>query len=815
MRRKHRKHCRSFVFLFMVLLLFCAVSCKKNNAEIPEEEKKEVVDPEGESSSDIGKAESEEKEDGTSSSGTEITDNEVTPVPQKEEKYFDLSSMLKTKLAEEDTLKSDLIAGIDFASITTAEDVTYFSSVMTNGEIIRFEAKHIDITEKGIVIYPDTEVVSLDSVGRIYSYSASFDSEKEEELFFAIGYGYTFTDQKTSVQSAAEVHKYVCAGGMLAQWNNAGECNVVNLQPNFVYFTGDYSVPESYLLTSLTIAYNPYEKTTEMQSAHLNEDFYQYLPGEQYDQYQALFAGATGLDFDFYLKVKPKTGYARNDDSCYIYFVPAEFYTVGDLKSADGTVLDKEKACVYEGTTLDIFLGDSKLTVELLLTEQFTGASTLHELSPLSYPDAIGDKKVLVIPIVWADQQYMATEEQMQLLKKCLGRVMDADGTLTDYSDGEASGFSLSSYFDTASYGKMQLQSFLTDFYYTDMTFEYAEYAEPQLSEMNEALDWVKETYPDMDWSQFDLDANGYVDFVILVNLGDVNPYYYDRTSYGAATCWSFGYGDEYAGTPDSPNLQTLVTMNQQFIADGDASTLIHEFSHIFGLKDYYDVRFSGIDAVGNYDMQSASKGDWNSYSKLAVGWMSPTVVTNLEKGESVEITIGSSALTDDVILIPAAGKEYEGPFSEYVMIDLLSDDGVNAFDAAEYGLSGVTGVRISHVNAAMELKKVKLKNASSKEAVYQDYGEQHFSNVYNRMGQYFLEVIQSGKVNTFTDLDNLRTNLTAEDLFYPGDVFEAELYDEFFLHGLMDSTDEFGYVIEIVSIDTEVPTATVRITAK
>ncbi len=814
MRRKHRKHCRSFVFLFMVLLLFCAVSCKKYNAEIPEEEKKDVVDPKGESSSDIGKAESEEKEDGTGSSGTEIADNEVTPVPQKEEKYFNLSSMLQAKLAEEETLQSDLVAGIDFASITTAEDITYFSSVMTNGEIIRFEAKHIDITEKGIVIYPDTEVVSLDSVGKIYSYSASFDSEKEEELFFSIGYAYTFTEKKTSVQSGTEIHKYVCMAASLAQLRYSGPFNIVHLQPNFVYFTGDNTTSESYLLTSLTIAYNPYEKTTEMKSAYLNTDFYQYLSGEQYDPEKALSANLTD-SFEFYLEVKPKTGYAKDDYESYIHYVPAEFYTVGDLKSADGTVLDKEKACVYEGTTLEIFLGDSKLAVELPLTEQFTGASTLHELSPFSYPDAIGDKNVLVIPMVWSDQLYMATEEQIQLLKTILGRVVDADGTLTDYSGEEVSGFSLSSYFDTASYGKIKLQSFLTDFYYTDMTFEDAEYATPQLSDLNKAMDWVKETYPDMDWSQFDLDENGYVDFVILVNLGDGNPYYYDRTSYGAATCWSFGYGDEYAGTSDSPNLQTLVTMNLRFIENGDANTLIHEFSHIFGLKDYYDVRFSGIDAVGNYDMQSASKGDWNSYSKLAVGWMSPTVVTNLEKGESVEITIGSSALTDDVILIPAAGKEYEGPFSEYVMIDLLSDDGVNAFDAAEYGLSGVTGVRISHVNAAMELKKVKLKNASSKEAVYQDYGEQHFSNVYNRMGQYFLEVIQSGKVNTFTDLDNLRTNLTAEDLFYPGDVFEAELYDEFFLHGLMDSTDEFGYVIEIVSIDTEVPTATVRITAK
>lgn len=816
MRKRRWKHRGSLVILLLVMFLFSAAACEKGTE--PEKKIDDVGSEEGEPSSDVNTGDAEEKEEGSTSSGMEDEKEDTSSVSQKkEEKYFNRESMLKAKMAEEETLQSDLIAGIDFDSISTVEDITYFTSVMANGERIRFEVKHIDITEAGIVIYPDTVGVSLDSVGKIYSYSASFDSEKEkeEEVGFQIGYGYTFTAEKTSVQSGKEIHTCVCVGGSLAQWNYAGAANVVQLQPNFVYFKGDPWVTESYLLTSLIIAYNPYEKTTEMKSAYLDKLFYQYIPGEQYDQEPALTANAETNSFDFCLQVKPKTGYTRNDYDSYLHFIPAEFYTVGDMRSADGTVLDKDKAQVYEGTTLEIFLGDSKLVVELPVTEQFTEAATLNELSPFSYPDAIGEKTVLVIPVVWSDQLYMADEEQMQLLKTVLGRVVDADGNLTDYSDTEAKGFSLSEYFDTASYGKLQLQSFLTDFYYTDMTFEYAEYATPQVDELNKAMDWVKETYPDMDWSKFDRDANGYADFVILLNLGEVNPYYYERTSYGGAVCWSFGYGDEYAGTPDSPNLLTAVTMNRRFIENGEASTLIHEFSHIFGLQDYYDVRYSGIDAVGSYDMQSRNKGDWNSYSKLAVGWMEPTVVTGLVKGESIEITIGSSALTDDVIIIPAAGKEYEGPFSEYVMIDLLTDDGVNAFDATEYDLTGVAGVRISHVNAAMELQKTELKSSSNREKIYQEYGTPHFFNIYNKMGRYFIEVIQAGKNNTFTNLDNPRTNLMAEDLFYAGDVFEAEAYDEFFYHGLMDSTEEFGYIVEIVSIDAEAPSATVRITAK
>ena len=53
-----------------------------------------------------------------------------------------------------------------------------------------------------------------------------------------------------------------------------------------------------------------------------------------------------------------------------------------------------------------------------------------------------------------------------------------------------------------------------------------------------------------------------------------------------------------------------------------------------------------------------------------------------------------------------------------------------------------------------------------------------HFANDYtgDGMGHYNVEVIQSGKKNTFTVLDSMDTRLSKEDLFYVGDISKSLL---------------------------------------
>lgn len=798
------------ISLLALLLVFSMMACGV----------RDVVDPLG---PDDSSAASESSSGAASSSGG---DSNLPSLPNSDP-YIALSreetSLLNKMLADEKTIESDIIAGIDHSSVVTDGEITYFSSVMSDGATVRFEAKNISIDSNGVTMFPGSEIVSLDSVGKIFAYSASTVPSRDDDTYLFMGYAYTFSSAKTSVLSADEVHKYTHFGSTLSYFNLGNNMSTVTFQPNFVYVEHLYdrfaeTPQEEFQLTSLIISYDPTEKTTEMESAYLNADFFAgYLDGERYDAEMAEAAEEL-VDYRFYLCVKPKTGFSgmRVDD--HILFVPADFYTVGDLKDKNGTVLDKKTAVIHEGTTLDILLGDNKLAVELTTVGQFVGADTLHDTAQFCYPSAIGEKNVLVIPIVWADQQYMANDETMQLLQKSLGRIFDKDGNVIDYSDPNDEEFSLSEYFDISSYGKMSVRTYITDYYYyTDRNFAEWQYNYVEISDVTEMIRWVKKTQ-DIDLSQFDQDENGYIDSVILINLGGGDLNFYVQASYGGAVHTIDGFVDEYSGTTSNPKAHSWVSINIRFLEDGP-QTLIHEFGHNFGIKDYYDVTYSGINAVGRYDMQSQNVGDWNAYSKLAVGWMDPTVITNMAKGESVEITIGSSALTNDVIVIPAAGNDYAGPFSEYIMIDLLTDDGVNAFDAEKWGLGGVNGVRISHVNASMELHEYELTYPDYYDASAGNVGILHYSNNYatDGMGRYNLEVIQAGKVNTFTTPFSDRLELSKDDLFFAGDTFTVEEYDEFFYMGLMDNAQEFGYTVEIVSIGTDAagaPSATVRITA-
>jgi hypothetical protein len=62
-----------------------------------------------------------------------------------------------------------------------------------------------------------------------------------------------------------------------------------------------------------------------------------------------------------------------------------------------------------------------------------------------------------------------------------------------------------------------------------------------------------------------------------------------------------------------------------------------------------------------------------------------------------------------------------------------------------------------------------------------------------------------------------INPNVSAEDFFYAGDTFTVKDYDNFFMDGLMDDGSEFGYKVEVVSIDegNDGPTASIRITAE
>lgn len=744
------------------------------------------------------------------------------------ESAYDPYTLAEEKMSQPGIIISDVIAGIDRGSVTQEGETTFFSAVMSDGTVVRFEGQNIAIDEDGLTLSPGSRVTSLDAIGKIYRYDAQIKDHEQPPISdqeLSINYAYTFSSEKTSVVRASEIRTSEISGYPAVLWGGETTLSVAYYEPNFVSFkSADYNT-DAFTVTSLTVGYDPSEKVTAITQVELNPSFYgYYVDGEPYNAAKEELADEESYVYDFYLRLKPESLDAAGIDqrTQWLSFLPRSFYEVGDLLDAQGNVLDKETARVHAGDTLTVTIGETQYAVSLPIAQRYEGAQTLKDARPYSTMAATGTQHALVVPVVWADQTELASTDLYALYQKALGSIIDAQGNpVADFSVAEDDVFSLSEYFTISSYGQLEISSFMTDWYFTDKYFanEY-EYAFPEIDFADEVLEWVKATYPDTDWTQFDQDGDGIVDAMVLLSVGLTQNEGYAPSSYGGAVHSTGSQYGERAGTPTDPQANCFLTVNYAFMKDGKTNTLIHEFSHNFGLNDYYDGTGTGINAVGGYDMQGDSVGDWNAYSKLAVGWMQPQVISGLASGESMELTIRSSALNGDVILLPAAGTTYDGPFGEYVMIDLLTPDGVNSYDAPAYGLEDTVGVRISHVNATLRrVSQLEYFNGYMGEenlAIGMELYGNHYQS--NNLGFYQIEVIQAGKTNTLTNLDCLYPTLRAEDLFREGDTFTAEDYSQFFYQGLMDNGLPLGYTVNILSISTDAdgqPTATLRITAQ
>ena len=133
-----------------------------------------------------------------------------------------------------------------------------------------------------------------------------------------------------------------------------------------------------------------------------------------------------------------------------------------------------------------------------------------------------------------------------------------------------------------------------------------------------------------------------------------------------------------------------------------NASTYIHETGHLLGLDDYYDYyENTGSDeGLGNADMMDSTVGDHNAYSKLILGWVTPTVITSTQ---TVSINPFESSGEFLMILL-----DYDGTyFSEYLIIDLYSATGLNKMHADIEGsflYDGARfGARIYHVSSSIK----------------------------------------------------------------------------------------------------------------
>ena len=270
---------------------------------------------------------------------------------------------------------------------------------------------------------------------------------------------------------------------------------------------------------------------------------------------------------------------------------------------------------------------------------------------------------------------------------------------------------SVHSYYLKASYGKLNLTFDIQDVYrakYNASHYESSTQVDGSEAVLLEVLSYYESR---LDLTDYDFNGDGMIDAVYLIYSAPVD--YDNGDFFWAYTTWYYGdntydgldtYYYFFAGFDFMDESTSRDTSGYYDLIPGlkvNASTYIHETGHLLGLDDYYDYDTDKgcNEGLGSADMMDYTVGDHNVYSKIMLGWLTPTIVN-----ETATLTIEASCTSASAILIPLNfNNSY---FCEYLLIDLYAAQGLNQMHASmnnSYLYDGADyGVRIYHVSSSI-----------------------------------------------------------------------------------------------------------------
>lgn len=344
--------------------------------------------------------------------------------------------------------------------------------------------------------------------------------------------------------------------------------------------------------------------------------------------------------------------------------------------------------------------------------------------NPLPIPST-GAYNLLVIPVQFSDRPI--SDEQMDRLGKAF------NGTSAD------TGWeSVNSYYKKSSYGKLDMTFDVQKPFVTDQNYKYYEDYSGKITVDGETITKTGDILllelalayyaQSLDLTKYDTDNDGIIDAVYLIYSAPVT---YDSEANADSIYWAyvttyptetqkydglevgyylfagFDFMDEHTGNSNDTYLgQEGYTPYKGLKIM--AETYIHETGHLLGLDDYYDyedAKGSG-EGLGGADMMDYNVGDHDAYSKLILGWVDPTVITTTQT-----VTINAFESSGQFLMVLL---DYDGTyFSEYLLIDLYANTGLNALGASQQNsllyydsntkVGAEYGVRIYHVSSSIK----------------------------------------------------------------------------------------------------------------
>ncbi len=266
-----------------------------------------------------------------------------------------------------------------------------------------------------------------------------------------------------------------------------------------------------------------------------------------------------------------------------------------------------------------------------------------------------GNVKILALLIAFSDYAPAAVNTAVSIDSKLFG-----DGTAAAPYD------SARNYYRRASYNQLEIGGSTLGWY----TTAYPRSSVPQTDAGREAL--IKEALNSFeasghDFSQYDNDGNGDIDYFVVVWTGPNN---------GWGNFW-WGYQTGFSDGTYLLDGKRLRDYSWQWEANPVGGTfnplvVIHETGHALGLPDYYDYNGDvGPDGgVGGLDMMDANRGDHNCFSKFLLDWLTPTVVS----GGNNTVTLRTAGTNGDATIFSKGATNQ--PFADYFMVQNRSRSG-------------------------------------------------------------------------------------------------------------------------------------------
>lgn len=382
---------------------------------------------------------------------------------------------------------------------------------------------------------------------------------------------------------------------------------------------------------------------------------------------------------------------------------------------------------------------------------------------------------------------------------------------------------SVASFYKESSYGKLNISGVVADWFDIESELGYTTASEITSNVASEVMSAAVEKYRKTQSDKlqsFDSDKNGYIDAVWVVyscpNQYNGGPNI--DNNFWAYTSWA---NQDLDGNVDNPVANVFGWASYDFMYEGystnnlDSHTFVHETGHFLGLTDYYSTDGNNsYSPLGKVDMMDNNIIDHNSYSKMLLGWTKPYLVYG-----NGEVELPSMQNENALIVIQednATVTNKFNPFSEYILIELYTNEGLNKIDSySKYGdvlAPQGKGVRIYHINKSLYtihydaqagIREIlpydgvnlynglvtPITNSRGTDAYNVNFGLDIEVNLLDE-----IRLIERNGVDTFSNGGYQKL----ASYFNEGDTFSIATHEEFFVDGLLDNKQTFSYEVGV-----------------